>query len=143
MQEVVVPLAVVAALALLLVTTAAAFVVRRQTIARRAASFDCSLRRPDGHWSLGIARYGHDRIDWFRIFSFSLRPMTSWSRDELVVLARRGPEGSEATSVLPHSVVVRCRHRDDELDLAMSGEAYTGLASWLESSPPGRHAHVT
>lgn len=143
MQEIVVPLAVVAALALLLVALASAFVLRRQTLARRAASFDCSLRRPDGHWSLGIARYSTDRLEWFRIFSFSFRPMTTWLRDEMVVLERRATAGTEMTAVLPHAVVVHCRHRGDELDLAMSDEAYTGFASWLESAPPGRHAHVT
>jgi len=142
-EDLVIPVAVVTALALLLVALATAFVVRRQSLARRAASFDCSLRKPDGHWSLGIARYGEDRIEWFRIFSFSFRPGSTWLRDEMVVLDHRSTVGSEVTAVLPQAVVVHCRHRGAELDLAMSDDAYTGLASWLESSPPGRHAHVT
>ena len=143
MQEVVVPLAVVAGIVLLLLLTASAFVVRKLTISRRGAWFDCSLRRPDGRWTLGIARYRNDRVDWFRAFSFSLRPLCTWLRDDLAVVGRRPTQGSEVTAVLPHSVVVRCRHGDDEVDLAMSDDAYTGFASWIESAPPGRHARVT
>ena len=143
MQEVVVPLAVVAGIVLLLLLVAAAFVLRKLTISRRGAWFDCSLRRPDGRWTLGIARYRNDRVDWFRAFSFSVRPLRTWLRDDLAVLGRRSTEGSEATAVLPHSVVVRCRHGTEEVDLAMSDDAYTGFASWIESAPPGRHARVT
>lgn len=143
MDQVTVPLAVVAGLVVLLVAVAAAFTVRRVTLARRGASFDCSLRRPDGRWSLGVARYDSDRIHWFRVFSFSLRPLSTWLRDELVVVGRRDTQGAETTAVLPHAVVVSCRHGTGELDLAMSEDAYTGFASWIESAPPGRHSRVT
>jgi hypothetical protein len=142
-EEIVVPVAIVAALVALLVAAAIAFTARRLTVARRGASFDCSLRRSDGHWSLGVARYGNDRIEWFRVFSFSFRPLQTWLRDDLSVVGHRPTKGAETTAVLPQAVVVRCRHRDDELDLAMSEDAYTGLASWIESAPPGRHARVT
>jgi hypothetical protein len=142
-EQVVVPLAVVVGIVLLLVAAAAGFTARRIALARRGASFDCSLRRADGRWTLGIARYGNDRIDWFRAFWYSWRPQCTWLRDDLAVLGRRVPQGSETTAVLPHAVVIHCRHRSDELDLAMSDDAYTGFASWIESSPPGRHANVT
>jgi hypothetical protein len=142
-HEIVVSVAVLAALVLLLVGLAVVFTARRVSLTRRGASFDCSVRRPDGHWSLGIARYGADHLDWFRIFSFSLRPREAWQRDALVVVERRLTAGAETTSVLPQSVVVHCEHRGQRLDLAMSDDAYTGFASWLESAPPGRHAHVT
>ena len=45
--------------------------------------------------------------------------------------------------VLPGATVVGARYDADELEMAMSAEAYTGLASWLESSPPGRTGQVT
>ena len=143
MQEVVVPLALVAGLVLLLLAAALAFTLRRLALALTGAWFDCSLRRPDGRWTLGVARYRSDRVDWFRTFSFSVRPLRTWSRDDLAVLGRRSTEGNETTAVLPHAVVVRCRHRNEEVDLAMSDDAYTGFASWIESAPPGRHARVT
>lgn len=143
MGDLVVPLAVVAALALLLVLAAALFTARRLSLTRSGGSFDCSVRRHDGSWSLGVARYGTDRLDWFRVFSFALRPRQTWERGELSVLERRPVRGAEQTAVLPQSVVVRLRHRDSDVDLAMSEDAYTGLASWLESAPPGRHAPVT
>ena len=143
MQEVVVPLALVAGLVLLLLAAALSFTARRYLLSRSGAWFDCSLRRADGRWTLGIARYRNDRVDWFRAFSLSLRPLRTWLRDDLAVLGRRATEGAETTAVLPHAVIVRCRHRDEELDLAMSDDAYTGFASWIESAPPGRHARVT
>jgi Protein of unknown function (DUF2550) len=141
-DQIVVPLTVVVALAGLLVTTALLFTLRRVTLNRRWASFDCSLRRPDGSWSLGIARYGDDQLDWFRVFSLSLRPRATWLRDSLTVVVRRPTRGGEATAVLPRSVIVECRYAGQDVDLAMSDEAYTGLASWLEAAPPGRHAQV-
>lgn len=143
MEELVVPLLAALGLTLLLVVLAAAFVLRRQGLARRRASFDCSLRLPDGHWSLGVARYGYDRLEWFRVFSFSLRPKATWRRGDLTVVDRRPTQGSEVTAVVPQAVVVHCRHRGDDLDLAMTEDAYTGLASWLESAPPGQTARVT
>lgn len=143
MQEIVVPLAVVAGLVLLLVAAAGLFTARRVAISHRAASFDCSMRCPDGRWRLGVARYGDDRISWFPVFSFSLRPLRAWLRDDLSVRGRRPPTGPELTAVLPHAVIVSCRYRGDDLDLAMSDDAYTGFASWIEAAPPGRHARVT
>jgi hypothetical protein len=141
--RIVVPLAILAALAGVLLLVAVLFTARRFSLSRRGASFDCSVRKPDGSWSLGVARYGDDELDWFRIFSFSLRPRTRWGREDLVVVSRRPTDGVEATAVLPQSVVISCTHRGRPLDLAMSDDAYTGLASWLESAPPGRYAHVT
>jgi hypothetical protein len=142
-EQIVVPLTIILALVGLLISAALLFTVRRITFSRRTASFDCSLRRPDGSWSLGVARYGDDRLDWFRVFSLSWRPRLTWLRDELTVVVRRPTRGPEVTAVLPHAVVVECRYAGTDLDLAMSDDAYTGLASWLEAAPPGRHARAT
>jgi Protein of unknown function (DUF2550) len=142
-DQIVVPLTIVVAVVALLVSTALLFTVRRVVLSRRGASFDCSLRRPDGSWTLGVARYGDDRLHWFRVFSLSVRPRLTWLRDELAVVVRRPSRGTEVTAVLPHAVVVECRYAGEDLDLAMSDDAYTGLASWLEAAPPGRNVHVT
>lgn len=136
------PLVAACALVLLLIVVVL-FTARRASLSRRRGAFDCSVRSRPGHWSLGVARYGSDRIEWFRIFSFAPVPRWTWGRDELEVLECRPPRGGESTAVLPQSVVVTCRYRQDRLDLAMSQDAYTGMASWLEASPPGRRAPVT
>jgi hypothetical protein len=144
MRDVLVPVAVVllavfVALCLLVV----AVLVRRAVLTRGLGTFDCSLRhetiRQRGHWRHGIARYGDDRLDWFRVFAVRLQAAESLARQRLVVLDRREPDPGESHSVLPGWVVVRCGYGAVIVELAMSEGAYNGLAAWLESAPPGQH----
>jgi hypothetical protein len=62
------------------------------------------------------------------------------------VLDRRVPANGEHGSVLPGWVVVRCATRlgdtRDTVELAMSAPAYTGLATWIESAPPGQNINI-
>ncbi|GAA4973666.1 DUF2550 domain-containing protein [Kineococcus glutinatus] len=138
-------LEIIGATAVLVVLALLAVVVRRRTLIGRVGSFDCSVRtesRGRRHWTLGVARYEVDRLDWYRMFSFSLRPSCSYARGALDVAGRREPGGAEALAVQPGAIVVECRHRGQDLEMAMSPDAYTGLASWLESSPPGHNVNV-
>ena len=144
MGEFLVPVAVV-----LVVLFAAAFAAlllifgRRTVLTRGLGTFDCSLRhetiRQRGHWRHGIARYGDDRLDWFRVFAVRLRAAETLTRQRLVILERRDPDAVESHSVLPGWVVVRCGYGPSIVELAMSEGAYNGLAAWLESAPPGQH----
>lgn len=119
---------------------------RRAVLTRGLGTFDCSLRhetiRHRGHWTHGIARYGDDRLDWFRVFAFRLRAAESLTRHRLLILDRRQPEPEESNSVLPGWVIVRCGYGPAIVELAMSEGAYNGLAAWLESAPPGQHMSV-
>lgn len=143
MGELAVPVTV--ALASVLVLVVSLSTVRRLVLARAVGSFDCSVRTGDGAhgWSVGVARYGPDRIDWFRVFSLSLRPSRVYERRRLTLVDTRVPQGGETFAVLPGVRVVACRYDGTELDLAMSGDACTGLSSWLEASPPGQVSRVT
>lgn len=140
-----VPLEIAAGLALLLVVCALLFTVRRIVLGRRRGSFDCSVRMVAERrsWTVGVARYGPDRLDWYRVFSLAPRPSRSWQRSRLEILGRRVPVGGEALAVLPGVSVISCRYDGYELDLAMSAEAYTGLSSWAEAGPPGQFGRVT
>ena len=137
---------VVTALVLLLVVGICVFLLRRLVIARGVGSFDCSLRGETSHraggWSLGVARYEADRLDWFRVFTLSPRPARTLSRTQLVILERQLPDGPESYSFFPGWVIVRCAYGNAVLELAMSDPAYNGLAAWLESAPPGQHVNV-
>ncbi len=139
-------LQIAAGLALLLVAGVLLFSVRRVTLARRLGSFDCSVRmvaegRP---WMVGVACYGTDRLDWYRVFSLAPRPSRSWERSRLEVVGQRVPVGGEvAVVVVPDLSVISCRYDGDELDLAMSPDAYTGLASWADAGPPRQVGRVT
>ena len=140
-------LAALAALAVLL------FVIRVVALVRHGGAFDCSWRcvgrgatagggdAPPSRWALGVAHVGSDALEWWRVFSLSPRPRSTWHRSALEVLERRSPEPGEAPVLFTGAMVVRCAQRSDgafeqPFELAMSPDAYTGFASWLESSPP-------
>jgi Protein of unknown function (DUF2550) len=137
-EEVAYPLALVVTVALVLLGAVVAVTVRRRLLAGSLGAFDCSARPAGRSWALGVARYGPDRLEWFRVFSLSPRPRSSWGRSGLVLLGRRNPEPAERAVLLPAAVVVRCTYEGDPLLLAMSEDAYTGLSSWIEAAPPGQ-----
>jgi hypothetical protein len=99
-------------------------------------------RRGRGGWVLGVARYEADRLDWFQVLTVSPRPTRSLSRQRLVILERRDPDETRSYAVLPGWVIVLCAYGTSTLELAMSEASYNGLATWLESAPPGRHVRT-
>lgn len=122
-------------------------VARRWWISRRGLTFELSVctrsgpSRPTGRgWTLGVGRYDGDLLEWFRVFSFSLRPKRVFDRSSLQVLLRREPEGSEAYALFSDHVVVECDTPQGLVELAMSGQSLTGMMAWLEAAPPGRWA---
>ncbi|MGL5856948.1 MAG: DUF2550 domain-containing protein [Angustibacter sp.] len=146
MDDLIIPLEVAAALVLLLLIALVAVVVRRRWLSRGLGAFDCSLRtsdRPHGKgWKLGVARYGPDEVEWFRVFDLSPRPRSVLPRAGLVVQDRRQPQGVEALAVMTGFVVVRCQRAGGVVELAMSEDSYTGFASWAEAGPPGQNVSV-
>lgn len=142
MDGVLLPLEIALAVLVLVALGVLLVSLRRRVLTRRLGAFDCSARRDDGRWVLGVAGFRRDDMAWYRVFGVDVGAGRTWDRRELEVVRRRRPQGTEAFAVLPDAVVVECRHRDESLELAMSEEAYTGFASWLESSPPGYRADV-
>ncbi|WP_311836147.1 DUF2550 domain-containing protein [Cellulomonas fimi] len=131
----------VGALVLAVVVTFGLGASRLRTLSGRVGSFVCAARPaqpPGGAWSAGIAQYGAGRLDWWRSWSLSPRPARSWERSELEVLGRDSMEAAGR----PDLYLVRCRHRDAELELTMSPGAYAGLTSWLEAAPPSDVARL-
>jgi Protein of unknown function (DUF2550) len=114
---------------------------RRVRLVRRGG-VDVALRsQPDyetSRWYFGVARYHGEEFAWYRVASLRSGPDTVVRRSGLTIVARRAPSGSEAYAMPSGAVVLRCRGRDGELELAMTPDALTGFLSWLESAPPGR-----
>ena len=151
---------VLSALTTLVAVAVLVFVVRAVLLVRHGGAFDCSWRCVTGssgvrsgagelggsapsRWALGVAHVGSDALEWWRVFSLSPRPRSTWHRTGLEVLERRSPDAGEAPVLFTGAMVVRCAQRGDgaqapgqDFELAMSPDAYTGFASWLESSPP-------
>lgn len=122
-------------------------VARRWWISRRGLTFELSVssrsgpNTPSGRgWTLGVGRYDGDLLEWFRVFSFSLRPKRVFDRSSLRVLSRREAQGSEAYALFSGHVVVECATAQGLAQLAMSPQSLTAMMAWLEAAPPGRWA---
>lgn len=116
--------------------------VRRRWLSRMGGLFDCSLRlstrTPGAGWVLGVARYSGDNLEWFRVFSPSLRPRLIFPRSISRAGGQRDPDAIEAVVLTHDQRIVTMELTDGRSwELAMSNASLTGLLSWLESSPPG------
>ncbi len=118
----------------------------RRRVVQRGGSFDCSLRlkqkRFGQGWVLGVARYTGDQLEWFRVFSLSLRPRRVLPRAGLKIVGRREPAYPETLAIMTGHVILELTEGKNPLELAMSQEAVTGLVAWLEAGPPGRNVGV-
>lgn len=133
---------------LLVLLYAVGLVVRRRWITRHGGTFELSHRVRSGDtddwvkagrgWVLGLGRYSGGRLEFFRIFSLSMRPRQVLDRGDLVYDGQREPVGTEAHSLYAGHVIVACHSSTMQSELAMAPEAVTGFLSWLESAPPGR-----
>lgn len=126
---------------LVLVLVAIYLVSRRRWLSRNGGTFDLSVRvrseRAGRGWVLGIGRYRGDDLEWFRIFTLSVRPKRRFNRQLLTIEERRRPEGVEEFALYDDAVVIACRYAGEPVELALTANALTGLLAWLESAPPG------
>jgi hypothetical protein len=130
-----------ASLVLLALLALLGLALRRRVLTRGGGTFDCSLRLRPGAggkgWTLGVGKYSGERLEWYRVFSYALRPRRVLSRRDLQVLGRRDAQGTEAFSLLSGAVVVRCLDADGPVEFAMTPDTLTGFLAWVESAPPG------
>ena len=116
---------------------------RRRWLSRQGGIFDCGLKLPQsGRWSLGVARYQGEDLEWFRALSLSLRPRVRFRRTLTTVLSQRNAEPGEIDVLYGTPRVVRLESTElvggqHSWELAMAPESTTGLLSWLEAAPPG------
>jgi uncharacterized protein DUF2550 len=156
-----------AAFLVILVLAAAGIATRRFLLERGGGTVECGLRRQNGSWRLGVARYRGEELRWYGIFGLSVRPDDVFLRRDLTVVSRRLPTEAEAASLGPGMIVVECRLGEDTgshegsdsapgaddgaappraavtVELALGESALTGLLAWLEASPPGSHLGVS
>lgn len=117
-------------------------VIRRRWLTRGGRVFELSVNErgdssPRG-WTLGLGLYCEDRLEWYRFFSWRVRPTRVFERSSLVVGEQRLPHGPEAFALFGGNVVIDCRDGDTPVQLAMGAGSVTALLAWLESLPPGR-----
>lgn len=120
-------------------------VSRRRWLSRNGGTFELSVRvrsdRAGRGWVLGVGRYRGDDLEWFRIFTFSMRPKRRFNRQRLQIEGRRRPVGVEEFALYDDAVVITCRYAGEPVELALTSNALTGLLAWLESAPPGHSGH--
>ena len=125
-------------LAVLLLALLAA---RRRWLSRSGGTFECSLRLrtavPGAGWVLGVGRYNGGRLEWFRFFSFSVRPRQTFPRGRVRVVDTREPDPVEAVSLTAESRILALEVGPQTRELAMSQDSVVGLLAWLEAAPPG------
>lgn len=113
----------------------------RRALLVRAGGFDVSWRlRPsdtDRGWSLGQGRYRGSQLGLYRSFSPLPVAAKTLDRARLSLGAVREPVGAEPDLLPVDAVIVRCTDGGAPFELALSGDALTGLRSWVESRPPG------
>src|ERR671910_1958002 len=122
---------VVSILALCVALDALSLVVlalRQRWLNRLGGNFECSLRlrmtTPGAGWVLGVGRYSEGILEWFRFFSYSLRPRMVFTRRNVRVLETRMPDPVEAVALNADEKVLRLQIQDgraeSEWELAMS-----------------------
>lgn len=129
-------------LAVLLLLPLLCLGARRRWLSRQGGLFDCSLRlstaTPGTGWVLGVARYSGDNLEWFRVFSLSLRPRLIFPRSQSRAGLQREPDPIEAVLLYDDQRILRMELTDGRSwEVAMAVASLTGLLSWLESAPPG------
>lgn len=129
---------VVGALLLVCCLLLLAVVVRRIVLRRFGAGVDLALRTPaSGRWSVGMARFAGEQLEWFRLFSLSPRPSATLPRQRLRVRGARRPSSGEQLSLMTGATVLACCTDVREVEIAMPELAVTGFTAWVESLPPG------
>ena len=114
---------------------------RRRWLSRSGGTFECSLRlrtaTPGAGWVLGVGRYHGGRLEWFRFFSFTVRPRETFPRNRVRVVDSRDPDAIEAVSLTAESRILALEVGPETRELAMSEDSVLGLLAWLEAAPPG------
>jgi hypothetical protein len=135
-------LALIVGLVVLLVL---GLLVRRRLLTRDGGTFEMSVNRSAesqvSGWMLGLAVYRDTELEWFRTFSFSMRPRYRFTRGDVLIEGRRAPQGGEAHAVHAGHLIVATENASGVRQFAMSANALTGLLAWLESSPPGQRVN--
>lgn len=138
--------ALVVGLLLLLGCALLGYLAFRRVRLIRGGGVDVCLRRrpgvasrdPVAGWHFGVGRYRGDELAWYRLTSVRPGPTAVVDRTELEIVDRRTPTGPEGYVIPQAGVVLHCRVRGEDLELAMGPGVLTGFLAWLESRPPGR-----
>lgn len=117
--------------------------VRRRWLARQGGMFDCAFRSVSANsgWTLGMARYKGEFLEWFPVFSFAFRPRIRLRQTATDMSGTRDLREEEREVVFGSTRVAQVTATADfgdtrDFELAMDNDSITGLMAWLEAAPP-------
>lgn len=113
-----------------LLCLAVVLLVRVRMLANRVGAFECALRVwGQRRWMSGIAVFGDDAVEWYRLVSLAPGAEYRLRRDGMVLgeLRRRGAG---------HVVEVPCEEAGYRFDLGMREDSHSALVAWLEAAAP-------
>lgn len=120
----------VAAVLAALLCLAVAVLVRVRVLANRVGAFECALRVEGQHrWMSGIAVFGDDTVEWYRLVSLAPGAKYRLRRDGMTL----GEARRRGTSQV---VEVPCEVAGYRFDLGMREDSHSALVSWLEAAAP-------
>ncbi|MBG6184579.1 hypothetical protein IWX65_002555 [Arthrobacter sp. CAN_A214] len=119
----------------LVVLAIGAFLLRRYQLGRRLGTFDASIRLPPKGWRMGVCRYTDLHLEWLSLLSLSPLPRYRYLRSSIELQGWRQPTEAETVRIQPRAVIVTLKYEDQEFELAMKYESYSGLSSWIEAGP--------
>lgn len=115
-------------------------IMRRRWLSQRGWVFDCSLRSlttPSSGWMLGVARFHGETVEWYRVFSWSLKPMVTFVRGTVDVSPTRRPEAGDDVGLGTEARLIDVTGPTVNVSLATSPADMMAFLSWVESAPPG------
>lgn len=136
---------VAVALILVLVTPLVFLYARRRWLTRQGGTFDCAMRRYENAsglgWSLGMGRYRGEELQWFRAFSFSLRPKVRLHRGFIRSMGTKEPTRAESLVLFDDSCIITVREitTGRDYNFGVDRDAAMALMSWIEAAPPGMY----
>lgn len=135
LNELGIPVIILAVALLLLLMMLGAMGVRRHQLRRALGTFDASISTAPGRWMMGVCRYTGTELEFLRLLSVTPVPRHRFVRTALQINGWREAEPGERTRIQPGAVVVSLSDGSEPILLAMDYGSYTGLRSWVEAGP--------
>lgn len=104
--------------------------LRIKMIGNIVGTFECWARlKPQSGWTSGMARFGQDELQWFRLVGFYYGPQLRLSRRNMRISVPHNLTTSP-------TVVVEIEADGQRVECTMATQWYNGLVSWVESEAP-------
>lgn len=121
----------VVVVALLLACLVVVLLARVRFLASRVGAFECALRQQgQKRWMSGVAVFGDDAVEWYRLVS--LWPGAKYRlRRDGIVLGQAHHRGGSA-----RVVELECQVGPHVFQLGMREDSHSAFVAWLEAAAP-------